>query len=69
MRIPIHKKLMWWGVAAVTLLLAMWLLGNAILPQQPHRQKQRHRRNAQPHQLLVYRYAHGRVLMRVSRGM
>ena len=32
MRIPIHKQLMWWGVAAVTLLLAMWLLGNAILP-------------------------------------
>ena len=32
MRIPIHKQLMWWGVAAVVLLLAMWLLGNAILP-------------------------------------
>ena len=32
MRIPIHKQLMWWGVAAVALLLAMWLLGQAILP-------------------------------------
>ena len=32
MRIPIHKQLMWWGVSAVVLLLAMWLFGNAILP-------------------------------------
>ena len=32
MRIPIHKQLMWWGVATAGLLLAMWLLGQAILP-------------------------------------
>jgi predicted PurR-regulated permease PerM len=29
---PIQKQVLWWSVAAATLLLAMWLLGQAILP-------------------------------------
>ena len=32
MRIPIQKQLLWWGVAAIILFLAMWFLGQAILP-------------------------------------
>lgn len=32
MRIPIHKQVIWWGVAGLVMLLAMWLLGQAILP-------------------------------------
>ncbi|WP_108501550.1 AI-2E family transporter [Paracoccus indicus] len=32
MRIPVRKQIMWWGVAAVTLLLTLWLLGQAVLP-------------------------------------
>lgn len=32
MRVPMQKQLIWWGVAALVLLLAMWLLGQAILP-------------------------------------
>ncbi len=32
MRITVQRQVMWWGVAALTLLLAMWLLGQAILP-------------------------------------
>lgn len=29
---PIQKQILWWSAAATTLLLAMWLLGQAILP-------------------------------------
>lgn len=32
MRIPVRKQIMWWGVAAVALLLTLWLLGQAVLP-------------------------------------
>lgn len=32
MRMPMQKQLLWWGVAGVVLLVAMWLLGQAILP-------------------------------------
>src|SRR5690606_17097327 len=32
MSVPIRKQATWWGVAALVLLLAMWLLGQAILP-------------------------------------
>lgn len=32
MSVPIKKQATWWGVAALVLLLAMWLLGQAILP-------------------------------------
>ncbi|ODT59266.1 MULTISPECIES: AI-2E family transporter [Paracoccus] len=32
MRIPVRKQIMWWGIAALTLLLTLWLLGQAVLP-------------------------------------
>ncbi|MCQ0971753.1 AI-2E family transporter [Paracoccus sp. TK19116] len=32
MRMPVQKQLRWWGIAAVVLLVTMWLLGQAILP-------------------------------------
>ncbi|WP_410219286.1 AI-2E family transporter [Paracoccus sp. (in: a-proteobacteria)] len=32
MRITVRKQLMWWGVASLTLLLTLWLLGQAVLP-------------------------------------
>lgn len=32
MHVPVRKQLIWWGAAAVALLVTMWLLGQAILP-------------------------------------
>lgn len=32
MRMPVQKQLVWWGIGAVILLVAMWLLGQPILP-------------------------------------
>ena len=32
MRIPVQTQAKWWGIAAVLLLLTMWLLGSAVLP-------------------------------------
>lgn len=32
MRMPVQKQLVWWGVATAILLVAMWLLGQPILP-------------------------------------
>lgn len=32
MRIPVRVQLVWWGVAAVSLLFTLWLLGQAVLP-------------------------------------
>ena len=32
MRITVQKQILWWGGSAAVLLLAMWLLGQAILP-------------------------------------
>ena len=32
MHMPVQRQLIWWGVAALILLIAMWLLGQAILP-------------------------------------
>lgn len=32
MRLPVYKQVIWWGVAALILFLAMWGLGQAILP-------------------------------------
>ena len=32
MRIPVRKQVMWWGIAAFTLALTLWLLGQAVLP-------------------------------------
>ena len=32
MRIPVQTQAKWWGIAAVLLLLTMWLLGGAVLP-------------------------------------
>lgn len=32
MRIPVRKQVMWWGIAALTLLVTLWLLGQAVLP-------------------------------------
>ncbi|MDP0930240.1 AI-2E family transporter [Paracoccus onubensis] len=32
MSVPVRKQVIWWGVAALALFLAMWLLGQAILP-------------------------------------
>ncbi|RNF33077.1 AI-2E family transporter [Paracoccus methylarcula] len=32
MSVPVRKQVMWWGVAALVLFVAMWLLGQAILP-------------------------------------
>ena len=32
MHMPVQRQLIWWGVAALALLIAMWLLGQAVLP-------------------------------------
>ena len=32
MHMPVRKQLIWWGVGGLGLLIAMWLLGQAILP-------------------------------------
>lgn len=32
MRNPVRKQVMWWGIAALVLLLTLWLLGQAVLP-------------------------------------
>lgn len=32
MRIPVRVQLLWWGVAAIAVLVALWLLGQAVLP-------------------------------------
>lgn len=32
MRVPVHKQMTWWGIAAVVLLLVMWGLGSTITP-------------------------------------
>lgn len=32
MRIPVRKQVMWWGVAAASLAVTLWLLGQAVLP-------------------------------------
>lgn len=32
MSVPVRKQVMWWGIAALVLFIAMWLLGQAILP-------------------------------------
>ena len=32
MRMPVQKQLVWWGMAAAVLLIALWLLGKPILP-------------------------------------
>lgn len=32
MSVPVRKQVMWWGIAALVLFVAMWLLGQAILP-------------------------------------
>ncbi|RJE80338.1 AI-2E family transporter [Paracoccus sp. JM45] len=32
MRVSVRKQMMWWGVAAIALLLTLWLLGQAVLP-------------------------------------
>ena len=32
MHMPVQRQLIWWGVAALILLIAMWLLGQAVLP-------------------------------------
>lgn len=32
MHIPIRKQVMWWGIAALTLAVLLWLLGQAVLP-------------------------------------
>lgn len=32
MRIPVRKQVMWWSIAALTLLVTLWLLGQAVLP-------------------------------------
>ncbi|SIS65863.1 AI-2E family transporter [Paracoccus saliphilus] len=32
MSVPVRKQVMWWGVAALVLFVAMWLLGQAVLP-------------------------------------
>lgn len=32
MRMPVYKQTLWWGISALTLFVAMWLLGQAILP-------------------------------------
>ena len=32
MSVPVRKQALWWSIAAFVLLLAMWLLGQAILP-------------------------------------
>ncbi|MDB6177022.1 AI-2E family transporter [Paracoccus sp. Z330] len=32
MRVPVQKQMIWWGVAVASLLIVMWLLGQAILP-------------------------------------
>jgi len=32
MHIPIRKQVMWWGIAALTTAILLWLLGQAVLP-------------------------------------
>ncbi|WP_411836834.1 AI-2E family transporter [Paracoccus sp. ME4] len=32
MHIPIRKQVMWWGIAALTMAILLWLLGQAVLP-------------------------------------
>lgn len=32
MRLPVHKQALWWGIPALAIFVAMWLLGQAILP-------------------------------------